>query len=128
MRKTFPLEVPGRKSPRVIDSIKSDARKYIKRERRKELPEGVDFLDFDCRVGTTGENAVIVHVSEISAAIETASKEEGSSVYVEILAKPGYRTRRVVETAPEEEVEGVPDEEETFNEGEAYDEEDSPDN
>ena len=51
MRKIFPLEVPKHAPPRVIEAIKSDVRKYLKRERRKALPEGVDFWDFDCQVG-----------------------------------------------------------------------------
>ena len=46
MRKIFPLEVHGLKPPRVIESIKHDVRKYLKRERRKALPEDVDFWDF----------------------------------------------------------------------------------
>lgn len=100
MRKAFPLEAPGHKRPRVIDSIKSDVRKYIKRERRKTLPEEVDFWDFDCRVGADSENAKTVHIAEIVAAIDVAAQEDGPVVYIEILAKPGHRTRK--EPSPED--------------------------
>ncbi len=91
MKKSFPLADAGHKTPRVIELIKRDVNKYVKRERRKELPEDVDFWDFDCRIGTSSDSAEEVHLSKISAAIDQISKQEGDSVYVEILAKPGRR-------------------------------------
>lgn len=93
MKKTFPLQVPGLKAPRVVESIKSDVRKYLRRERRKALPEGVDFWDFDCRVGGDAPSAETVHVSGLNGAIDdVAAAENQPSVYVEIFAKPGHRT------------------------------------
>ena len=95
MKKTYPLASTGHKLPRVIELIKGDVRKYIKRERRKKLPKGADFWDFDCRVGTDDETAASVHIAEITGAIDgAASTEESSAVYVEILAKGGHRTRK----------------------------------
>ena len=94
MKKQFPLEVPNRTLPRVIELIKGDVRKYIKRERRKPLPEGVDFWDFDCRVGPDSDGATAFHVAEINSAIDEATQKGGPSVFVEILAKPGRRTRK----------------------------------
>ncbi len=91
MKKNFPLEVPGHQPPRVIEAIKSDVRKYIKRERRKALPEGVDFWDFDCKVGAGEEPPEPKHVEEVVPAIGEAAAKQLGSVYVEILAKPGHR-------------------------------------
>lgn len=93
MKKSFPLEVPGHKPPRVIESIKSHVRKYLKRERRKPLPEGVDFCDFTCRCGTDADTAVETHIEQLIARIDTASREQWSAIYIEILAKPGYRKK-----------------------------------
>ncbi len=92
MKKTFPLEKSGHKPARVIESIKSDVRKYIKRERGKKLDEDVDFVDFNCRVGTNEASANTAHVSAINAAIDTAAAAatEGS-IYIEIISKPGRR-------------------------------------
>jgi len=90
VKKTFPLKDPKHKPDRVVDGIKHQIRKYLKRERRKALPEGADFWDFDCRVGAQGSEQP-VEVGEIIAAIDEAAKEEPESVYVEILAKPGKR-------------------------------------
>ena len=95
MKKTFPFEMPNHKPPRVIEAIKAEINKYIKRERRKPLPEGVDFWDFDCRTGKEAESAVPVHVSEITKPIDTASQENWAAIYIEILAKQGHRTKVV---------------------------------
>jgi hypothetical protein len=91
MRKTFPLEVPGHQPPRVIEAIKSDVRKYVKRERRKPLPEGVDFWDFDCKVGKGEAAPEVKHVEELVPAIDQAGASGCGSIYIEILAKPGVR-------------------------------------
>ena len=58
---------------RVVERIKADVRKYLKRERRKKLPDGVDFWDFDCRSGKTAEGASEIHISGLTAAIDTAA-------------------------------------------------------
>ena len=47
MKKTFPLIVAGKHVDRVVDSIKHDLGKHIKRERQNGLPLGVDFWDFE---------------------------------------------------------------------------------
>lgn len=95
MKKTFPFEMPNHKPPRVIEAIKAEINKYIKRERRKPLPEGVDFWDFDCRTGKDAESALPVHVSEITKPIDTASQANWAAIYIEILAKQGHRTKVV---------------------------------
>jgi hypothetical protein len=91
MKKTFPLNVPGHQPPRVIEAIKNDVRKYVKRERRKALPEGVDFWDFDCKVGQGEAAPVPKHVEDLTAAIDQAAASQCASVYIEILATPGHR-------------------------------------
>ena len=75
----------------MIESIKRDVRKYLRRERRKSLPDGVDYWDFDCRAGRDGASAESLHVAELPAAIDTASREQWEAIYIEILAKPGKR-------------------------------------
>lgn len=91
MKKQFPLTSPNHQPARVIEQIKSDVRKYLKRERKKSLPEGVDFWDFDCKVGLGEAAPETKHVEEITAAIDQAATSECPSVYIEILAKPGHR-------------------------------------
>jgi hypothetical protein len=94
MKKTFPLNPEGKNRERVLEAIKHEVRKYIKRERRRDLPQGVDFWDFDCRFGTTEEAATTVHLAELTALMDGVAAAAGEQFYVEILAKHGHRTAR----------------------------------
>ena len=96
MRKTFLLTHPKIKRPRLIEAIKHEVKKYIKRERNKKLPEGVDFWDFDCKYGPDAENAEVIHLSAINKSIDIAETEQLESFYLEILVKPGHRTKKVI--------------------------------
>ena len=94
MKKTFQLQVEGKHPDRLLDSIKHDIRKYLKRERRHDLPEGVDYWDFDCKFGLTEETAEVVHLTNIITCIDNAVANQAKQFYVEILAKHGVRTKR----------------------------------
>ncbi len=91
MKKTFELTHAKIKTPRLVESIKHDIKKYIKRERRKSLPDDVDYWDFQCRVGETAEKSNTVHVDDINKALDAAEAQELKSVYVEVLVKQGRR-------------------------------------
>jgi len=94
MKKTFTLTHPKIKAARMVEAVRRDVKKYIKRERKKELSEGTDFWDFDCKFGPNAEEAKAVHVADIGKSIDAAEAEELESFYVEILAKPGYRFKK----------------------------------
>ncbi len=94
MRKTFKLTHPKIKVPRLVEAIKFEVKKYLKRERRKELPPNVDFWDFDCRYGADEASSEVIHVSAINKSISQAESEQLESFYLEILAKPGHRRKR----------------------------------
>ncbi len=94
MKKTFQLNIEGKNRDRVLDATKHEIRQYIKRERRKTLPEGVDYWDFDCKFGTTEENAQGVHFATLTALIDALAKEGGDAFYLQLLAKPGRRNPR----------------------------------
>ncbi|MEO6994310.1 MAG: DUF6172 family protein [Lacunisphaera sp.] len=96
MKKTFPLSLPGKENARVVEGVKGELRKYLKRERRKALPAEVDFWDFDCRVGLDQATAEPKHVEEVIDAVGAAAAAEAPQVYVEILSKPGRRTKKPV--------------------------------
>jgi hypothetical protein len=72
MRKTYPLIVQGKHRDRVLDAVKHDIRKYLKRERRRDLPEGMDFWDFDCKAGLSKDSAVATHVAALVAGVDAA--------------------------------------------------------
>jgi hypothetical protein len=63
MKKTFQLAAEGKNPDRLLEAIKNEIRKYVKRERRRELPAGADYWDFDCRFGATEAAAQPAHLS-----------------------------------------------------------------
>jgi hypothetical protein len=101
MRKIYPLQAEGRHPDRVLDAVKHDVRKYLKRERRRPLPEGVDFWDFSCKFGLSAETAETVHLSEVIPSIDKAAKEQATQVYVEVITTHGKRTPKPVALANE---------------------------
>ena len=94
MRKTFKLQVEGKHPDRVLDAIKHEVRKYVKRQRRVPLPAGVDFWDFDCKFGSDEESAEPVHLAEIIQRMDAAAAEGAVQVFVEMVAKEGHRRVR----------------------------------
>jgi hypothetical protein len=102
MKRTFQLQIEGKKPERVLDSIKHEVRKYLKRERRRVLPQDTDYWDFDCKFGLSEEASEVVHLSSIIAHIDEISKAGGAQLYVEIIAKAVKRKPRVhAEISPE---------------------------
>lgn len=85
---------PKVKVPRLVEAIKYEIKKYIKRERGKQLPPNVDYWDFDCRYGADEASSEVIHLSAINKSISQAEAEQLESFYLEILAKPGYRSKR----------------------------------
>lgn len=92
MKKTFLLSIEGKNRDRVVEAVKSEIRKYMQRERRKALPPGVDFWDFDCRFGAAADSAQVCHEATLTELINAAAASGEAQLYVELLAKPGKRT------------------------------------
>lgn len=99
MRKNFRLDTEGKNRDRLLDAVKHEIRKYIKRERRRELPEGMDFWGLDCRFGLTQESAQPVHEAELIGALDAAAREGANAFYVEVLARPAKRNPRAAPVA-----------------------------
>jgi len=94
MKKTFLLHVPGKEDVRVVEAIKVTVTKYVKRERRKTLPEEVDFWDFQCKVGPDSESAAATHLSAVAKVIDAVALAGAPEVFVEVLACPGHRAKK----------------------------------
>lgn len=86
MKKTFQLDHPKIKVPRVVDSVKHDIKKFLKKERKKDLPSGAKYWGFDCKLGQSEETAVEVHVSSLSKNIDALVENNIMTIYVEITA------------------------------------------
>ena len=85
---------PKIKVPRLVEAIKYEVKKYIRRERRKTLLLDVDFWDFDCRFGADEASSDVIHQSAINKSISLAESKQLESFYLEILVKPGYRSKK----------------------------------
>lgn len=94
MRKIYPLRPEGKHPDRVLEAVKHDIRKYMKRERRVPLPDGADFWDFDCRFGADKDSAQPLHVADLTAQLDTLAQSGAPTCYVELLAKPAQWQRR----------------------------------
>ncbi len=93
MRTTFTLDKPKVKLARQIEATKSQIKKYVKRERGKRLPEGVDYWDFSCKFGDSAEEAKVCHLKEISGFIDAMEAKGQITFYVEVVAVEGLRER-----------------------------------
>lgn len=98
MKKTFKLNLPNKNYDRAVDSAKYEIRQYIKREKRKPLPEGVHFWEFDCKFGADESAAEVIAFSQITTSIDDAAANKLDSFYIEILAKEGYKKVKNEET------------------------------
>ncbi len=89
MRKTYVLHIDGKNRDRLLDAARHDIHRYLRRERRRALPEGARFWDFDCRFGRTQEDARSVQVEEITRLIDGVAQSGDAQFYVEIVARLG---------------------------------------
>ena len=94
MKKTYVLNIEGKSRDRLLDASKHDIRKYVKRERAKSLPEGVDFWDFECKAGASEQDAAPVHFAEIMGSVDALVKDGANQFYIEITSKHGHRSVR----------------------------------
>jgi len=87
MKKTFTFIHPKVQPARVSDAIKHEIKKYLNRERRKQLPAGMDYWTFDCRFGASEDAAEKIFTAEINKRIDAALEQQLSGFYLEILAR-----------------------------------------
>ena len=87
MKKIFKLQVENKNVERQLESVKNEIRKYMKRERKKKLPEEALYWDFDCRFGQDADTAASVSASQLITALDKSHEEAWSTCYVEILSK-----------------------------------------
>ena len=91
MKKIFLLQVENKNSDRLVDAIKHEIRKYIKRERTKKTPEGFHFWNFGCKFGESAQNAQSIHYADLSEEVDKAHSAKWSECYIEIIAVPAKK-------------------------------------
>ena len=72
----------------MLEAVKHEIRKYVKRERKKNLPEKATmYWDFDCKVGVSADEAEVLVFEDLIKALDRVKESGATEVYVEILAK-----------------------------------------
>ncbi len=102
MKKVFKLTQENKHPDRVLDSIKYDIRRYLKRERKKKLPEDAIFWEFDCKFGKNSDEAEIINVSEIISRLDKAKESGWEVCYIEIISKPSDKVKKKSEAIDDE--------------------------
>jgi hypothetical protein len=92
MKKIFPLKAPGKDDARVRDKIRHEINKYVRRERKKTLPEGFDLWNLNCKVGASAEAAEALPLKEVGGAIDRVALAGAMEVYIEVVVAAGHRT------------------------------------
>jgi hypothetical protein len=87
MKKTFKLDHPKIKVARVVDSLKHDIKKFLKKERKQPLPAGAIYWGFDCKLGQSEAKAVDVPLSALTKNIDELVERNIMTIFVEITAK-----------------------------------------
>jgi hypothetical protein len=91
MKKSFPLQSPGKDDARVRDKIRHEVNKYVRRCRQKEVPEGFAQWEFICKAGIDAAAAETKSLKEIATAIDTIASTGANSIYLEIEPVPAQR-------------------------------------
>ena len=103
MKKVFKLTDEKKHEDRVLEAIKNDIRKYVKREKKKDLPDKATmYWDFDCRIGSTVSDAKVVVYEELIKELDVIKATGVSEVYVEVMAKAVNKPLKVEEPTDEE--------------------------
>ncbi len=94
MKKTFSLKAENKTPERHLEAVKNEIRKYIKREKKKKLPIGVDYWDFKCKFGKNDDKPKVILFVDIMKNVNEAFEADCETFYMEILATEGIREPR----------------------------------
>jgi len=98
MKKIFKLTDAKKHEDRVLEAVKNDIRKYVKREKKKDLPDKkLMYWDFDCKVGASSDDAKVVAYEELIKELDVVKATGVTEVYVEVLAKAVDKPLKVEE-------------------------------
>lgn len=104
MKKVFKLTDEKKHEDRVLESVKNDIRKYVKREKKKDLSDKKTmYWDFDCKIGATSDIAQVIPYEELIKALDKIKSMGVSEVYVEVIAREVVKPIKEAVEAPQDE-------------------------
>jgi len=102
MKKVFKLTDEKKHEDRVLEAVKNDIRKYVKREKKKDLPDKATmYWDFDCKIGASVAEAKEVVYEELIKALDAVKATGAKEVYVEVMAKAMQKPLKVEDETEE---------------------------
>lgn len=103
MKKTFAFTDPKKHEDRVLEGIKNDIRKYVKREKKKTLPDKATmYWDFVCKIGATEDTSEEIAYEELIKTLDGIKATGVKNCYVEILAKVVDKPLKEIQSYEEE--------------------------
>jgi hypothetical protein len=105
VKKTYQLTATNKEPARVVEAIKNEIRKYIKREKRKTLPEGMNVWNIDCKFGKGDETPETIAFQDITKCIDEAAELNCKSIYLELISSAIKKERKIEEIIVTEETE-----------------------
>lgn len=100
MKKRFALSDTKKAPERVLEAIKNDIRKYIKREKRKPLPADTNFWRIDCKFAKNENELEAIKFEDIMKNINKASMENCESFMIELISVAIQKTPKKIEDIP----------------------------
>jgi len=104
LKKTYQLTASNKEPARVVEAIKNEIRKYIKREKRKTLPEGMNVWNIDCKFAKDDAQPDTIAFVDITKCIDEAAELKCKSIYVELLSNPIKKERKIEEKIDNEQI------------------------
>jgi len=108
VKKIFQLTDEKKHEDRVLEAVKNEIRKYVKREKKKTLPDKKTmYWDFDCKIGESESDAKDVAYEALIKTLDSIKRKGAKTCYVEILAKVVDKPLKVEDdNAESEEIQG----------------------
>jgi hypothetical protein len=101
LKKRFELTAPNKDPLRVLEAVKNEIRKYIKREKRKTLPAGMDMWNINCKFSKDDEEPQEIVFQDIIKCLDEAAALNSKSVYLELISSAVKREPKVIENEDE---------------------------
>lgn len=105
MLKTFIIKEENKHPDRLVENVKYQIRKYIKREKRKALPEKAKCWHFDCQFAKEGEELRAIEFKDITKNIDESASSDDKEFKIEILAKAFFGNTEEIEDEEEQDKE-----------------------
>jgi hypothetical protein len=91
MNKTYNLIEEKRDKDRVVEAIKHEVRRYIKREKNKPLPKDIDFWKLECKISKNSDKLASIEFQNLIKTIDILVSEEAEILNIEILSFEGIK-------------------------------------